>query len=123
MLYVDIPTRSELAHRAQPILDKADEQDLAAICALFDKRASDRRTATDISDTARAATFGTIDTLPVDIDSVVPGFVDDESGKVQFVEKNDTEAYGVVDESAVRALASDTNVLGVRAPIFLVKRN
>ena len=107
-------TDAELAVRARPILDAAYAQDLEAIRTLFDKRAGERRTTTDMSDAARAATFGAIDTLLVDIDSVVPGFVDDESGAVQFVEKDDAKAYGVVDEIAGRAFASGAKVLGVR---------
>lgn len=107
-------TDAELAKRARPILDKAYEEELSGIRALFDKRAGDRRTTTDISDAARAATFGGIDTLLVDINSVVPGFVDEESGAVELIEKDDAKAYGVVDEIAGRALASGAKVLGVR---------
>lgn len=112
----DSPDRlsdAELAQRARPILDRAYEQSLDAIRVLFDQ-AGDRRATTDISDAARAATFGAINTLLVDIDSVVPGFVDDESGAVQFVERDDAKAYGVVDEIAARAFASGAKVLGVR---------
>lgn len=50
----------------------------------------------------------------IDIDTTVPGFVDDENGAVTFVEKDDAKAYGVVDEIAARALASGARVLGVR---------
>src|SRR5690606_14902020 len=107
-------TDAELAERARAILDAAYAQDLNSIRALFDKRAGEGRATTDVSDAARAATFGGIDTIVVDIDSVVPGFVDEESGAVQFVENDDAKAYGVVDEIAARAFASGAKVLGVR---------
>ncbi|MCG8273989.1 hypothetical protein MIC97_21995 [Aquamicrobium sp. NLF2-7] len=99
---------------ARPILDKAYASEIADIHALFEKRAGDNRATTDMADAARAATFGGIDTLLIDIDTTVPGFVDDENGAVTFVEKDDAKAYGVVDEIAARALASGARVLGVR---------
>ncbi len=107
-------TESELAQRARPVLDKAYAKQITEIWALFDKRSGERRTTTDISDAARAATAGAIHALLVDIDAVVPGFIDDDSGAVKFVEDNDAKAYGVVDEIAARALASGAQVLGVR---------
>lgn len=107
-------TETELASRARPVLDKAYASEIADIHALFDRRAGENRTTTEISDAARAATFGGIQTLLVDIDSVVPGFVDDETGAVTFVEDNDAKAYGIVDEIAARALAGGARVMGVR---------
>lgn len=107
-------TDAELASRARLVLDAAYEQDLAEIRGLFNRRAGERRTTTDISDAARAAIFGGIDTLLVDIDAVVPGFVDDETGAVTFVETDDAVAYGVVDTIAARAFANGAKVLGVR---------
>lgn len=107
-------TDAELAGRARPILDAAYAKDLADVRALLERRTGERRTTTDISDAARAATFGAIDTLLVDIDSVVPGFVDDETGAVTFVETDDAAAYGVVDTIAARAFANGAKVLAVR---------
>lgn len=107
-------TEAELATKARLILDKAYASEIAEIHSLFDRRASESRVTTDISDAARAATFGGIQTLLIDIDSTVPGFVDDESGAVTFVEQDDAKAYGVVDEIAARALASGARVMGVR---------
>ena len=113
----DSPDRlseSELAQRARPVLDNAYAKSIAALRVLFDKRSGERRTTTDISDAARAATAGGIHALLVDIDAVVPGFIDEDSGAVKFVEHNDAKAYGVVDEIAARALANGAQVLGVR---------
>lgn len=110
----DALSEAELARQARPLLDKAYAEEIADIHALFERRAGESRTTTDISDAARAATFGGIHTLLIDIDTTVPGFVDDESGAVTFVEKDDAKAYGVVDEIAARALASGARVMGVR---------
>lgn len=113
----DSPDRlsdGELAQRARTILDNLYAKEVEEVRGQFEQRAADRRAITDISDAARAATFGAIDTLLVDIDAVVPGFVDDETGAVTFVDENDAHAYGVIDEIAARALASGAKVLGVR---------
>lgn len=107
-------TEGELAARARSVLDAAYARQIADIHELFERRAGERRTTTDFSDAARAATFGAIQTLLVDIDSVVPGFIDDETGAVTFVDQDDAEAYSIVDQIAARALASGATVLGVR---------
>jgi len=104
----------ELAARARPVLDASYAQTIAELRDLYSERAGSHRATSDISTAARAATFGAIDTLMVDIDSVIPGFVDDETGAVTFVEVDDAKAYGVVDEIAARALASGARILGVR---------
>lgn len=107
-------TEAELTARVRPVLDKAYARQIADMKALFEKRAGERRTTTDISDAARAATFGAVQTLLVNIDAVVAGFVDDETGAVSFVDNDDAKAYGVIDAIAARAFASGATVLGVR---------
>ena len=79
---------------------------------MFEKRKGQRRATTDISDAARAATFGNIDQLLVDIDNVVDGIVDDDTGAVTFDKAGDARNYGVVDEIAGRALRSGAKVSG-----------
>lgn len=113
----DSPDRlseAELAAKARLLLDRAYASEIAELHALFEKRSSENRAMTDISDAARMATFGGIQTLLVDIDSVVPGFVDDEDGSVTFVEQDDAKAYGVLDEIVARALAGGARIMGVR---------
>lgn len=107
-------TEHELSARARPVLDMAHARELAEIRDLFDRRAGEHRATADISDAARAATFGAVHKLLVDIDSTVPGFVDDDTGAVTFAKVDDALAYGVVDEIAARAFASGARVLGVR---------
>lgn len=107
-------TDAELAQSARSVLDASYARQIKDLKALYEQRASDGRATTDISDAARAATFGAIDTLLVDIDSVVAGTVDEETGAVNFAKEATTDTYGVVDEIAGRALASGARVLGVR---------
>lgn len=109
----DRSTEGEIAEAARPLLDAAYARDIGAVRALFEKRSGAGRTTTDISDAARAATFGAIDTLLVDIDAIVHGAVDEESGAVTFgAEGPDT--YGVIDEITGRALESGARVFAVR---------
>jgi Bacterial archaeo-eukaryotic release factor family 11 len=104
----------ELAAAARTVLDEVYAGELAAIRDRFELRFSHGRASTDVATAARAATYGTIETLLVDIDEKVPGHVDEESGAVTFSE-DDAASYGVVDEIARRVLLSGGRVLAVRS--------
>lgn len=106
-------TPAELADAARPILDAHYAAEIEEQKALFATRTGDRRTTTDIADAARAATFGQVDTLFADIDEIVHGTVDDETGEVVFGEEG-PDTYGIVDEIAVRVLKNGGRVLAVR---------
>ena len=67
-----------------------------------------------ISDAARLATFGGIERLLVDIEGLVAGTIDEETGVVSFAGENDAISYGVVDEISCRALRSGAKVMAVR---------
>ena len=54
------------------------------------------------------------DSVFVDIDEVVPGIVDEETGAVTFAEQDDAVTYGVVDEIARRVWRTGGRVLAVR---------
>lgn len=113
----DSPDRlseAELATAARPVLDAAYQREIDELKELYETRASQGRATADMSDAARAATYGAIEALLVDIDTVVHGTVDEESGAISFSDEADAGSYGVVDEIAGRALASGARVLGVR---------
>ncbi len=105
---------SELVAAARGVLDEVHEAGLQDVLELFERRASQGRASQDVVDLARAATFGAVDTVLVDIDDVVPGSVDEESGAVTFAETDDAVAYGIVDEIARRVWLNGGRVLAVR---------
>jgi hypothetical protein len=104
---------ADLAQASRRILDDLFRTELEALHRLFETRSGQGRTTTDVAQAARAATFGAVDTLLVDIDEVVPGTVDDE-GRVEFNDTPSARTYGVIDQIAVRAFLAGARVLGVR---------
>ena len=67
-----------------------------------------------MSEAARAASYGAIETLLVDIDSNTPGLVDEATGSVSLAEGPSASTYDVADEIVSRALSTGARVLGVR---------
>lgn len=110
----DRKTAGELAAEARPILDAIYAQDVAQLKQQYENRVGSGRGTTDLSDAARAATYGAIEALLVDIDEVVHGMVDETTGAIDFSGKDDADNYDVIDEIASRALTSGAKVLGVR---------
>ena len=110
----------DLAAAARPILDQLHAARLARFGALYAERANAGRASSDVATLARAATFGAVDTLLVDIDEVLPGTVDAETGAVTFADADADAAgagassYGIVDEIAGRVLLGGGTVIGVR---------
>jgi hypothetical protein len=104
---------AELAKQATAVLDTFYADELASVRSVFEMRVGQGRVATDLSDAARAATFGAIDTLLVDIDVVVPGTID-EGGAITLALSGSAKSYDVVDEITGRVLASGGRVLAVR---------
>ena len=105
---------ADLAAATRPILDKLYAADLAAVRARLEELRSQGRASTDVVTVARAATFGAVDTLLVDIDEVVPGQIDASTGVVTLGGDEDVVEYGVVDEIARRAFLSGARILAVR---------
>ncbi|HEX6762810.1 MAG TPA: hypothetical protein VF094_08425 [Gaiellaceae bacterium] len=105
---------AELTERARRLLDDRYSEELRTIRETYALRASQRRASADIADVARAATFGLVDTVLVDIDDVVPGSIEEETGAVTFDDADDAVNYGVVDEIARRVWLNGGTVLAVR---------
>jgi hypothetical protein len=105
---------ADLVASARPVLDDLYANELRALQDLYDRRSAEGRTAQDIAEVARFATYGAVDTVFADIDELIPGSVDEKDGAVTFSPVNDAVAYGVVDEIVRRVWLSDGRVLAVR---------
>jgi hypothetical protein len=105
---------AELAASARAILDEVYAAQLSDIHELFRQRSAEGRALSDVAEVARAATFGAVDTLLVDIDAVLPGAVDDQTGAVAFAGSAAGDVHEVTDEVARRAWLSGARVLAVR---------
>ena len=103
---------ADLAAAARGALDELYAAELVALRELFELRMSQGRGAIELSDIGRAATYGAVDTVLVDIDVMLPGVVDEESGAVTL--GGEDGEYGVIDEIARRVLLSDGRVVAVR---------
>jgi hypothetical protein len=110
----DTTADAQLVEGARRVLDELYADELRKIQATFAARASERRASGDIADVARAATYGLVDTVLVDIDETVPGSVDEETGAVTLDDTDDAVNYGVVDEIARRVWLNGGKVLAVR---------
>lgn len=110
----DEVTDLALAEAARPLLDELYAAEIAAQRELLAKREHQGRTTTDLAHAARAATYGAIATLLVDIDAEQPGTIDEEDGSVRLAEAAGATTYSLTTEIAVRTLASGGRVLAVR---------
>ena len=84
---------ADLAAEARRVLDALYAAELTRLRERFDTFASRGRTATDLTDVARAATYGAVDTVLLDIDAEVAGTVDEQTGAVSL-DDDAGSAYG-----------------------------
>lgn len=108
-------SESDITVAARPILDRLHNAHLRELGDLFAARRGDGRAVTDPSHAARAATFGAIDTLLVDINAKLPGHVDETTGAITFSETEKATNLDILDEIAGRVIANGGKVYGVRA--------
>ncbi len=77
-------TDAQLADRARALLDDLYRDEIAQWRKVFATRENEDRATTDIARAARAATYGAVETMLVDIDEVIPGTVDETDGAITF---------------------------------------
>lgn len=105
---------NELARLSVPVLDGVYAEDLFKAAQVFEQHSSNGRTATDLTDVARAATYGAVDTLFADMNDTRPGLIDDK-GHVTFAKADTADNYRLVDEVARRVIVNGGKVFAVRA--------
>ena len=104
-----------MGEEARKVLDGLYADEVRELTDRFERRSSEGRTAVEINDLGRAATYGAVETLFVDIDAKLPGTIDDESGEVSLDDVERVGDYGVIDELCRRVYLTDGTVLAVRA--------
>jgi hypothetical protein len=105
---------AELAASSRTILDDLYAAQLRDVQELYERRSAEGRALSDVAEVARAATFGAVETLLVDIDATAPGTVDDQTGAVTFASAATGDVHDVTDEIARRAWLNGARVLAVR---------
>ncbi len=110
----DSMSESALASAARSVLDGPYAARIETATALFHERVGSHRAISDLQAVARAATFGAVDLLLVDIDEVVPGTVDETDGTIALASKPSQTSYGVIDEITGRVILAGGKVLAVR---------
>ncbi|MGH2550971.1 MAG: hypothetical protein ACRDHN_16385, partial [Thermomicrobiales bacterium] len=110
----DRSSEGEIAAEARPILEAIHARTLDDANQLFEQRAGQNRTTTDVAEAARFATFGAIEMLLVDFDQILHGTVDELTGTVTLADEG-PNTYGVVDEITSRAMATGARILAARA--------
>ncbi|MGO4594247.1 hypothetical protein AB4Z18_10545 [Leifsonia sp. 2TAF2] len=108
-------TDEELATAARGVLDRMYAHKVGELREAYEARIAAGTAVVDLSDIARAATFGAVESLVIDIDRRVPGTVDDETGAIAFGDDDEPGSYGVVDEILRRALLAKARVYALRA--------
>jgi hypothetical protein len=104
----------DLAEAARAVLDRHHAAALSAVRERYASLRGQGRATSDLAAVARAATFGAVETVFVDIDTVLPGTIDEVTGVVTPGSPGSVIDHGVVDEIARRTWLAGGIVLAVR---------
>lgn len=104
----------DLATAARPILDHHYKKELDQLREQYEDSFGSGLASADVSDVARAATFGAVDLLMVNMEIALPGSVDDRTGAIELADGDGASTYDITDEISRRTLAHGGKVLAVR---------
>ncbi|GAA1209010.1 hypothetical protein [Rhodoglobus aureus] len=103
----------ELEKRGRAVLEQHSFGELASWRENFGTMRANGLASSQLSDIAKAATAGLVDTLLFDLASTEEGSID-ESGAITIADEPGPATYGLVDEIAVRVLRTGGTVKAVR---------
>ncbi|HTN96322.1 MAG TPA: hypothetical protein VL101_05040, partial [Nordella sp.] len=104
----------ELAELARAIVQRLHAARIGALAEQYRTREKQGRAGTDLAQVARAAANGAVDTLLVDIDSVIDGTLDETTGAITVAKGASADTYDIVDEVAGLVLRFGGRAIGLR---------
>jgi hypothetical protein len=107
-------TLGEIAAEARKVLEVHYRGKVEDFHEHYQRRLQSHRSSDNLEEVARAATFGSIETLYIDIDSKLQGTLDEQGGAVDYAPHEGVVAYSLVGEITRRALASGAKVIALR---------
>lgn len=110
----DSLSADQLAERARPILDDLYATEIDEVREDFRAKAAQGLGSTDLAQVARAAVYSAIESLMVDIDQRIPGYLSDETAEIIESNEDNASNYGVGDEVLRRTLLVNGKVYAVR---------
>lgn len=103
----------ELQERGRRVLDQHFAQELSNWREAFGTKRANGHASAQLSDIARAATQGLVDTFFFDLENNDEGSID-EGGAINFADSAGHHSYGIIDEIAARVLQTGGTVRAVR---------
>lgn len=105
---------ADIASASRQLIDTHYEDQLQNVRETYAGRVNDRRASDSVSEAARLATFGAVETLLVNMEAAVPGTIDGVTGEATFSETAGPDTYDVLSEIASRVIQTGGDVVSVR---------
>jgi hypothetical protein len=108
-------TDNAAAEKARPVFDAVYRAEVDDWCRTYEQRENQSRATTDVATAARAATFGAVDSLLIDMTTQQFGTMDETNGTVTFADSEVPGTYCVINEIAARVIRGGGRVLAVHS--------